>query len=115
MGKQGWDKLVPFTSRGLVHYPDHFSRYVDGKEEEIQWFPQEQTRMHASLRFVRIASGRSAVNAIFKDTNGKEYPVFLRDFEDLIPKMACGLVTGWWIGVKRGQNFGLAPVDSSGR
>ena len=104
---------IPFDSKGnLLHYPENEYDYPknggDPRVIEPTWkgnFVFEDT-----LRLLHTMRGRSAAYFYFESqTTGKKYPMFLKDFEEVMKVKVInkGVVSGTWTFVKRGQNYGL--------
>lgn len=64
--------------------------------------------VHLTLDGMR--SGRSAKYVIWRDVNGRQFPMFITDLLDLITRgeVHKGTTTETMRVVKRGQNFGIA-------
>lgn len=96
-----WDGKVPFNKEGdLLHYPSTWTLH--------EW--RDAALFEATLKYIDYARGRSAAYMIFANEEGKEFTVFLTDFNDLVPEMVHGKVSGTWKFVKRGRNFGIKLV-----
>src|SRR4051812_20418369 len=93
---------APYDGQGnLMNYPE---TWRGAQMHPVQEFT-------GTLKLIDYTKGRSAVNFIFQDMNtGRQYPMFLKDFFDLADKMTHGVITRKWTVVKRGQNYGIAPV-----
>jgi hypothetical protein len=104
----GWDRKVPFDKKGnLLHYPEWWH-----ERDGIDW--REQAEFTDALVFMDYSRGRSAAYLNFQSTTTRaEYPIFLTDIGDVLPRMVHGKIEGRWLPTKRGQNFGLKLVLES--
>jgi len=101
-----WDRKAPFDDKGnLMHYPESWRR------SEIEWRPE--TEFEATLRYKGFARGRSAAYFHFSDEKGRDFPMFLADFSDIVRYLCDGQVAGTWVPTKRGQNFGIKMVPDA--
>lgn len=92
---------IPFDKAGnQLHYPDH---------NVHEWRANEE--FEDTLTYAGYGRGRSAAFFCFKRANGKIVNVFMRDFEDMVPNMTMGQITGRFRFVKRGQNYGCVLVQ----
>ena len=96
---------VPFDGNGaLMHWaaPQSYPPYNAAEWRDPEAFEAELTLDHAR-------SGRSAKYVIWTDPGGRLWPMFIAELIDLIRHGVApgGVVLGWWIPCKRGQNFGL--------
>jgi hypothetical protein len=63
------------------------------------------------LRYVGYSRGRSSVKVDLEGSTGR-FEMFLADFMGLVSHgLPTSGVVGSWKFVKRGQNYGLAPVE----
>jgi len=86
-----------------VSYLMEYAGYSNG----IDWRPNEP--FEATLRLDRLERGRSAARFWFVDEEGTEYPFFGQGLTEMLGKVTLdhGVVTGTWIAVKRGANYGI--------
>lgn len=94
---QGWD---------MTAYPESWAG-------EVQWRPNEP--FQKSLELVRLERGRSAARFWWRDEDGVNYPMFGQGLTDMLQQVT--LVKGWvhdewWIGVKRGANYGIERYET---
>lgn len=95
---------VPFDEEGnLITYD---------KVNAFEW--KDNFEFEGRLKFLRFERGRSSAVAIF-EVNGKEYPMFLTDLEDLLLNMSLsdrGQVWGYYnlTFAKRGCNYGIKAI-----
>ncbi len=87
---------------------EHYARRSD---EDTRWEPNEE--FAATLRLVGTTRGRSA--AYFRwvdDHSGRTYPMFMSSLAELLLSdvVVRGVASGRWVGVKRGENYGIAWV-----
>lgn len=62
------------------------------------------------LRLDGTARGRSAAYFLWKDEQGRQFPMFITDMADVVRAgvaTAGGLVNARWMVAKRGTNFGI--------
>jgi len=95
---------APFTGDDLCAYAWDVDRIV--------W--RDNVPFYATLELGGIERGRSAAHFLWNDTDtGANYQMFMADAVDLMRSPAgvqAGKVTGWWIVVKRGANYGVARL-----
>ena len=104
MAKVKWDRKAPFDENGsLMHYPE-----TGWRCKEIDWRDVEEFK--ATLTYVTFRRGRSAAYLILQDENGNYYPMFMTEFDKIIPLLKGGKLTGRWTIAKRGTNFGIKFV-----
>jgi hypothetical protein len=96
-----WDKKIPFDKNGNMLSYAESSGYFSAAE----W--RDATPFKTHLVFSGYSRGRSSALMHFKDPQGKDYPMFMTDFSDVIKYMVQGHLEGYFEGVKRGANFGL--------
>lgn len=108
MTKKNSLKEVPFATRTWPTGHRTLLEYVGGWEKDVEWLPN--TPFTATLRIDRLERGRSAARFWFVDQEtGTLYPFFGQGLVDMLSKvtMVEGMVTGTWIAVKRGANYGI--------
>lgn len=89
----------------LASYASHYS-------EQIEWRPNEP--FYASLDLVDMERGRSAARFIWDHgATRTHYPMFMAGMLDLAKSTFIhhGEAVGWWIVVKRGENYGIERYD----
>jgi hypothetical protein len=104
------DYKVPFSENGaLLHYAIPQERRLTYRhpDQADTWRDPEPFRAELTIDHAR--SGRSAKYVIWTDPNGRLWPMFIAELLKLIKHGIApgGVVLGWWIPCKRGQNFGL--------
>lgn len=112
MAKKNSLKLVPYGSRGY-YYEDRVPyrcllEYVGGWEKDVEWLAN--TPFTATLKIHNLERGRSAARFWFVDeATGTRYPFFGQGLVDMLSQVSLdhGVVTGTWIAVKRGANYGI--------
>lgn len=105
MSKKG-DYSIPFDAAGnQVHYPDWWSM----EREPGEW--RENFVFSDTLTYAGYQRGRPAAYFKFTRESGASVTMFLTDFEDIVPNMAHGKVTGRWTFCKRGQNYGVRMAE----
>lgn len=74
-------------------------------EKEL-WKPNEEIEL--TLRYKGYGRGRSAVTFYWIDQNGYSYPMFIKDFDELV-KLNIGTseIHGTFTYIKRGANYGI--------
>lgn len=118
MGK----KLIcfPFVNGDLQEYS--FSNLDDSERERVYrgetveietysgrkevWKPNEEIEL--TLHYNGYGRGRSAVTFYWKDNNNHQYPMFIKDVDELLRQdMGFSNVHGIFTYVKRGANYGI--------
>lgn len=98
MAKSGY--RIPFCEGDMLAYADYWRGTVEWRDNE---------QFEATLKYVGFERGRSAAHLIFEDENGHSFPMFLQQFDEIMH--AGGFdgnkIYGKWVGVKRGQNYGV--------
>ena len=91
--------------RERVYAGEHIAaKTVWGKEEV--WRPNEEVEL--TLHYKGYGRGRSAVTFYWVDQNGHEYPMFIKDVDELLKlDMGTSSVHAVFTYVKRGQNYGI--------
>lgn len=114
-------KLIcfPFIEGNLQEYTPHDlddsdrERVYNGEEvvydrydkKEI-WKPNEEIEL--TLHYKGFGRGRSSVTFYWIDDNGHEYPMFVKDVDELLKQdMGTSSVHAIFTYVKRGQNYGI--------
>ena len=79
----------------------------------VVWKPNEEVEL--TLTYEGYGRGRSAVTFYWKDENDNEYPMFLKDFDELLKKeIGINKVHGVFTYVKRGANYGIQYLKKVG-
>jgi hypothetical protein len=106
------DYKLPFSQNYLNQVQlDHYPSY------DAEWHDNDV--FHATMSIEEgVTSGRSAKYLHLKDViTGVRYPIFVADFLDLALNSLIdhGVVSGRWVGQKRGKNYGIrrAKADES--
>lgn len=91
--------------RERVYAGEHIAaKTVWGKEEV--WRPNEEVEL--TLHYKGYGRGRSAVTFYWVDQNGHEYPMFIKDVDELLKlDMGTSSIHAVFTYVKRGQNYGI--------
>lgn len=114
MAKKNSLKEVPYGTRfRWVPNGENFEgrallEYVGGWEKDIEWRPN--IPFTATLKLDSLERGRSAARFWFEDLDtGTQYPFFGQGLTEMLSKVTLvnGVVTGRWIAVKRGANYGI--------
>lgn len=120
MAKKNSLKTVPYGTRfRWVPNGENFQgrallEYVGGWEKDVEWLPN--TPFTATLKIDSLERGRSAARFWFEDVETKtQYPFFGQGLTDMLRNvnMVKGMVTGTWIAVKRGSNYGIELYEES--
>lgn len=99
MTKPVGDYEIPFDCKGnQQHYPESW--------RGLEWRPNDQ--FTETLTFQDYRRARSAAYFVFARIDGTLVTMFLKDFEEVVPHMVKGVVTGTFRFVKRGQNYGCS-------
>ena len=118
MGK----KLIcfPFVNGDLQEYSfrnlddSERERVYRGESIEIEvysgkkevWKPNKEVEL--TLHYNGYGRGRSAVTFYWKDDDGHQYPMFIKDVDELLRQdMGTSSVHGIFTYVKRGANYGI--------
>jgi hypothetical protein len=115
-------KLIcfPFVNGDLQEYS--FSNLDDSERERVYrgetveietysgrkevWKPNEEIEL--TLHYNGYGRGRSAVTFYWKDDNNHQYPMFIKDVDELLRQdMGFSNVHGIFTYVKRGANYGI--------
>ena len=121
-GAIGGKKLIcfPFINGDLQEYSfrnlddSERERVYRGETVEIEtysgrkevWKPNEEIEL--TLHYDGYGRGRSAVTFYWKDDNNHQYPMFIKDVDELLRQdMGTSSVHGIFTYVKRGANYGI--------
>ena len=78
--------------------------YHDSKKEI--WKPNEEVEL--TLHYKDYGRGRSSVTFYWNDDEGHEYPMFIKDMDELLKlNMGTSSVHAIFTFVKRGANYGI--------
>lgn len=79
--------------------------YYNSDKKEI-WKPNEEVEL--TLHYQDYGRGRSAVTFYWTDDEGHEYPMFIKDVDELLRQnIGASSIHAIWTYVKRGQNYGI--------
>lgn len=117
--KRRWPgpETAPFQRGNLMEWvaPDVVRRQATSTERFYdtpdEWRPN--VPFEAILTLTGIERGRSAARFMWYGT-GNTYPMFMIDACALMLRgeaLQVGARDGWWIVMKRGQNYGIAAID----
>ncbi|MGJ4945102.1 hypothetical protein ACQR1W_31390 [Bradyrhizobium sp. HKCCYLS1011] len=105
---------IPFDKDGnQQHYAEgSWITGENGRPQRVgpEW--RDNAPFVTTLTYVGYSRGRSAAYFDFKDHNGKLVVVFLKDFEDMIPHLVKGSVSGSFKFIKRGMNYGCQLIEA---
>lgn len=74
-------------------------------EKEV-WKPNEEVEL--TLQYQGYGRGRSAVTFYWIDQNGYSYPMFIKDFDELLNlNIGISEIHGIFTYIKRGANYGV--------
>ena len=77
----------------------------DNNKKEV-WKPNEEVEL--TLHYRGYGRGRSAVTFYWVDENGHDYPMFIKDVDELLKQnMGTSSVHAIFTYVKRGANYGI--------
>lgn len=81
-------------------------RYHDATDPDprIEWRKVEA--WNATMSIEGIERGRSAARFIWRDADGRTFPMFMIDMLEVVKRGVNG-TAAWWIVQKRGQNYGI--------
>lgn len=95
-----WNRRAPFDTNGnLMHHPRSYDQDLGEMREDKPF--------RATMTYTGFERGRSAAYTMWKDQDGKTYPMFLADLHVILPLLNKGYLTTMWRVAKRGQNFGI--------
>jgi hypothetical protein len=91
---------APYDEHGLQHYPDKHAEW-----RRIESFI-------ATMTLSTWRRGRSAAYFMWADEDGRHYPMFMADLNDLLTgaTITKGSVRAVWTVRKRGSNYGIQFV-----
>jgi len=98
---------APFSPNGDLLTYVHMS-YTPA--DTVEW--RDNVPFTATMTLTGTTRGRSAARFVFKDEAGHRYEMFMASMLELLTTRGCavgGIVSGTWIIVKRGSNYGLHP------
>jgi hypothetical protein len=103
------DYQIPFDRDGnQQHYPVSWytGEYPNNRRTVgPEWRDNEP--FNDTLTYAGYGRGRSAAYFVFTRSDGKEVTMFMKDFDALIRQMVNGKVSGRFVFIKRGQNYGV--------
>ena len=91
-----WHEYPRAANGDMLSYPDWKSTM------------DEANPFDAELFFKGFTRGRSSALAVFTTGLGMEVPMFLSNLEEIFRLIKNGHISGRWIVVKKGQNYGIA-------
>lgn len=120
-------KLIcfPFVDGNLQEYPFYelddsqreqvyngeeiSTRYIYSDEKKVIWKPNKEVEL--TLHYKGYGRGRSSVTFYWLDNEGHEYPMFIKDMDELLKeKIGVSDVHAIFTYVKRGANYGIKFV-----
>lgn len=85
------------------------TNFVYDKSKKVIWKPNEEVEL--TLRYKGYGRGRSAVTFYWVDENGHDYPMFIKDVDELLRQdMGASSIHAIFTYVKRGANYGIKFV-----
>jgi hypothetical protein len=75
----------------------------------VEW--RENYEFNAILTLVDYDHGRSRLNMIWVDAEGRRYSMFMSHAFKLLKRASYGVVAGHWTFCKQGSNYSLKPAD----
>ena len=83
--------------------------YYVGDGREVIWKPNEEVEL--TLHYKDYGRGRSAVTFYWEDEYSHEYPMFIKDVDELLRQdIGMSRIHAIWTYVKRGANYGIKFV-----
>ena len=120
-------KLIcfPFVDGNLQEYPFYelddsqreqvyngeeiSTRYIYSDEKKVIWKPNKEVEL--TLHYKGYGRGRSSVTFYWLDNEGHEYPMFIKDMDELLKeKIGVSDIHAIFTYVKRGANYGIKFV-----
>lgn len=93
------------SERERVYRGESLEIEVYSGKKEV-WKPNEEVEL--TLHYNGYGRGRSAVTFYWKDDNGHQYPMFIKDVDELLRQdMGTSSIHGIFTYVKRGANYGI--------
>lgn len=86
----------PASSLGMASYPDWTTRMEPAEPFD------------AILTFDTFSRGRSSAVAWFITDKDTSAPMFLSNLQEIVHLLKDGQISGRWIVVKKGENYGIA-------
>ena len=104
-----------YNYKSKPHYDSEDQWRAPRLLNKIQYYTRHEWKeakpFHATLKIVGYSKGRSAANFDLQSVHNTEttYTVFMVDTIDIITKntLVNGELTGYWLPVKRGANYGI--------
>ena len=109
-------ELAPFRDGSLMEYPGRFKPGEINPEKRAspdEWRSNGPVEMTLTLE--TYERGRSAARFVWRDPEGRKYPMFMVDVLALMKTgqgVQGGVVTDRWIVIKRGTNYGIAALSA---
>ena len=86
--------------------------FPDRPQYDVTWKPQEVLEL--TLSYAGYTRGRSAVTFYWRDEHGHIYPMFIKDFDDLLLRhIGTTNIHAVFTYVKRGQNYGIKLLEKT--
>ena len=86
----------------------------DGRGRDIHW--EEGAPFKGMLTFDHIGRDNSSVQAVFKDVAlGQKRTMFISDFEEIVPLLKCGTLTGTFGYHRKGNRTGCYLIPRKGK
>lgn len=83
--------------------------YYERDGREVVWKPNEEVEL--TLHYKDYGRGRSAVTFYWTDDDSHEYPMFIKDVDELLRQdIGVSNIHAVWTYVKRGANYGIKFV-----
>lgn len=101
---------APYDRNGnLMHYPETQWWYENDERHYAPPTWRDPAPFTARLTYQGYKRGRSAAYFQWVDENGRTFPMFLTDIDDILRTRELGPdgITATWVECKRGQNYGL--------
>lgn len=104
---------IPFDRDGnQQHYPERSYERVPGTDRTIAVGPEMRPNFEFedTLTYDGFARGRSAAYVLFRRSDGTRVTMFLKELDELMPRLCGGHVTGRFTFTKRGTNYGVRAL-----
>jgi len=102
MSKKLGDYQIPFDSKGNQQtYPEAW--------RGVEW--KDNIPFQDELTYIGYGRGRSSATLHFKRSTGEEVVFFMSAFDELVPHMVNGKLSGRFAFVKKGANYGCVLLE----
>ncbi len=84
-----------------LHTMQDWERSINAAAPDYIMMPR--VRFQAKLTYRRLSQGR----VLMTDDYDREWSVFGSDADKVLPAMAMGVLSAWWVMAKKGKAYGL--------